>query len=438
MPGNRSTSRWPAWNPAGPGVVFISEHVRHDRRSRDRPGLARQPGTKTMRVGPKIVSVAIAALAAGMAGAALSASGRRPPVSFSVSPATPVPPPSATAPRISVSTAGQAISWHGLPRPEAFATSAGLLIAWQTTPLGGPVAGVLARVDPTTGTIVAQTTLPGAVTSVVPFFGALWAVGLPVDQPAGGSRAVAWELDRRTMAVERTVRLSGLVRSAPGTAAAVAAGGQLWVTHGSTLFRIAPAGRTVVGRFRLTRNYANTSLAVDPTSGRLLVAAALGTALVLQARDPVSGAVHRTTTLPVSALTVGLATPVDGQLWVSASSGMLGSVRAFSATTLEPLGRPCAGGSTGDATCIAGTNGIRAAAANGTVVVTQAGGGPARNVCIDPASDTRLAALPLPAALDQAMLAIDGDELIVAGHEATGNRSQTVSEVRLPRACTLG
>lgn len=211
------------------------------------------------------------------------------------------------------------------------------------------------------------------------------------------------------------------------------AGGGLWVTGGNRLLRLSLPGGQVVISIPLP-GAASSDVASNATGTVLVVGEAtdLGVGSI-ERRDPVTGALIATSP-PV----IGVAAPrvggvVDGQVWVSEGTGMMGYVRRYDLTPLAPAGRACSQGRS-SSSCVGGTNAIRASVADGLVWITQAAGGPTRQVCLDPTTRRVLSSLPL--AGNDAIVGIGIHHLYVLEPTAPTVTGQTVTQVPIPHACT--
>lgn len=197
--------------------------------------------------------------------------------------------------------------------------------------------------------------------------------------------------------------------------------------------RCAPSAGQVVASIPL-QGAASSDIASNATGSVLIVGEATSSGVgSIERRDPVTGALIATAP-PV----IGVAAPrasgvIDGQVWVSESTGMMGYVQRYNLAPLAPAGGACSEGRN-TSSCLGGTNGIRASVADGLVWIAQAAGGPTRQVCLDPTSGRVLSSLPL--AGNVALLGIGIHHLYVSEPTAPTVTGQTVTQVPIPHACT--
>jgi hypothetical protein len=208
-------------------------------------------------------------------------------------------------------------------------------------------------------------------------------------------------------------------QSGPGSLAV--AGGALWVAGAGQLTRVSLTTGTIDRVVRLP--HANSSSAGSDAAGTVLIVSTAydGADVRIERRDPVTGALIRSTP-PTSAVTAPWIGGVTGSdVWYAESGGMSGGVGRLNAVTLaqEPFSLN-----------LNATNGIRAWVADGLVWVTQLAGGPKLNFCAAPGTGRDLAPLPLGAE-SGAVLAIGSKYLYVLPD--TGN--PVITRVPIPAAC---
>jgi len=142
----------------------------------------------------------------------------------------------------------------------------------------------------------------------------------------------------------------------------------------------------------------------------------------IELRDPVTGALIRSTP-PVSAVAApGIGGVIGSDVWYSLSSGMAGGVGRLNAVTLAPEPFSLNWNA---------TNAIRVWVANGLVWVTQAAGGPRLNFCAAPGTGHVLASLPLGGADSGIVQAIGSQYLYYLPNTA----SPLLRRVPIPAAC---
>lgn len=332
------------------------------------------------------------------------------------------PPPSTRASRSTVPATG--VHWVRRSWDAVADTKAGLFLAWQTSSPGSlAVTDDLARASRQTGAILAHRQVPGSVGSILAAAGSLWVTTSRWSSATAG-RFKLWRLDPRSLALRGSTWVSG--------SSMVVAGGHLWLAGGSRLERVDLASGAVTARLALSgQSWADVG--TDEAGSVLLVGVADGEGGGhVERRSPYDGAL-----LAKSAALSGVASPdvgavIDGQIWLSESTGMMGYVQRYRLSTLGPAGRPCVEGAD-SGSCTQGTNGIRARVANGLVWITDPPGGPRRNACIDPATGRHLAPLPLTGADE--LMAIGARHLYVV---KTNREPEYLVEETTPAACRVG
>lgn len=354
--------------------------------------------------------MAIIALAAG-ASALLTACGGPDASPASATPSSPAPVNSATigiSPPVTVADVDAAGGVYRLPLPQpeyVIATPDGVYVSWYVTNGANPGSYMLARIDPATGRIRASVRLDG-------FGGALAADG-SLWEAAGDGLLL---LDPVTLAV------TGRVRMDLGADSLAVAGGALWVAGTDRLTRVSLSTGTVTRQLRLP-HAATSSVGSDATGAMLFTATAAegGADVRIERRNPVTGALIRSTppTIAVAAPLIGGA--IGRHIWYSQSGGMSGGVGRLDADTLAPV--PFSLGWNA-------TNAIRVRVVDGLVWVTQPGGGPRLNFCAAPGTGRVLSSLPAGAS-SGTVLAIGGTYL----YYLPDTTNQVITRVRIPARC---
>lgn len=337
-------------------------------------------------------------------------------------------PPAAGRP-IRATTSHGLLTWRGLAAPAVAYTTLGLYLTSQVSPLGSaPIVDELARVDRTTGNVVAQRRMAGSFDSAMAASGSLWVTTNSL------TREVVWRLDPRTLAVRghwQVAASKGFVGYVGGSMAV--AGGALWVAGGNRLLRLSLPGGQVVVSIPLP-GAASSDVASNATGSVLIVGEATSSGVgTIERRDPVTGALMATTPSIIGVTAPRVSEILGGQVWVSESTGMMGYVQRYDVTPLAPAGAACRDGRS-TSSCLEGTNGIRARVADGLVWISQPAGGPTREVCLDPTNGSVLASLPLTGN-DAALLAIGTHHLYVLNPLAPTVTGQTLTQVPIPLAC---
>jgi hypothetical protein len=268
----------------------------------------------------------------------------------------------------------------------------GTLYVWQqTNPVGIAGRTKLMRVNPVNGRVLVtrQLGLVGigywSSGSMVSADGWLWVAGVPQGK-ADGLGGWLLKLQPQTLAVKSRIYLSGA-----GTAPhVVLAGGWLWVCVGDRLYRISPhSGRITV---KISLGGANSSdMSSSATGQQILVSEANDGIGAIELRSATTGAlVDSTSPADLGVFAPTLSQVVDGGVWLSQATGMMGHIERLDASTLSPtpISLPSAAG---DA-----TNDITAEVLAGVLYVQQLGGGPDLNYCGDPTTGQIRAPLELP------------------------------------------
>ncbi|HLK78432.1 MAG TPA: hypothetical protein VKU77_32885 [Streptosporangiaceae bacterium] len=295
-----------------------------------------------------------------------------------------------------------------LPFPSVAATPYGVYVSWDVTSYGRATSDVLARIDPPSGTITASVLTDGFGQAVAAG-GSLWVTT--------GSEVL--RLNPVTLAVISRVRLG---QPGPGPGSLAVAGGALWLAEGSQLIRVSLRTGAIIKVVRLPHTD-RSDVGSDAAGTVLVVSTAYGGSDVrIERRDPVTGALIRSTP-PTSAVTApGIGGVIGSEVWYSVSGGMGGGVGRLNVVTLtqEPFSLHWNA-----------TNAIRVWVANGLVWVTQAAGGPRLNFCAAPGTGHVLASLPLGGADSGIVRAIGSQYLYYLPNTA----NPLLSRVRIPAPC---
>jgi hypothetical protein len=312
--------------------------------------------------------------------------------------------------------------------PSMTVTSAGTYVALQLSPPGSSaVRDELVRIDVTTGQVLASRRISGFVVQVLPAGGYLWVV-----TSSATNRATLLKLNRRTLwpaAGWHQMPLSA--QSTEGYTLAVA-GGWLWVADGDRLLRLSlPAGSPTLSV--PLPGAGSSDVSADPSGTFLLdgEAGPDGGPGAIQRRDPDTGALLASHPFPPAVAAPMVAGPVDGRVWVTEPTGMMGYIEAFSSYDLAVFGGGCHEGEI-TSTCIPGDNSVMARIFDGLLWVTDPAGGSMRNYCADPGSGNVLAPIRLPRPAQDAVLAIGGGDVFYAAPAGNG---AYVRHEPVPAAC---
>lgn len=319
-------------------------------------------------------------------------------------------------------------SWHGLPEPAVTDTSLGFIFSWVTSPLGqAPIREELARVDPATGQVKAEREVNGSVLDVVASDGFLFVT----TRTSSGEDLL--RLAQRTLAESRSWQvLKSDTYFGQGTMAL--AGGGLWVASGDRLDRFSLPHVVMTKTIELL-GAASSDVTTDSTGSVLVVTKAdEGGTGMLERRDPVTGALLRT-----SSSISGLVDPhvngiIGNDIWVSEATGMMGYTELYDLDDLTAVGAPCNEGAS-NPTCLVGTNSIAAQLTRDLLWVTQTAGGPARNFCGQP--DGRVEArLSVPDNDSVLGIGTQNDVIFVLNPQLSMDKGQTVTEEPIPKECS--
>jgi hypothetical protein len=302
--------------------------------------------------------------------------------------------------------------------PGVTVTGGRLYVTWQVNPAGAAVPQFeLTRVNQATGVIEATRLLgSGSIGTPVAAGGWLW---VPTATSAGESLL---RLDPADLSVTGDLPVTGGSLEGLGLGSHLAvAGGALWVAGGDRLLRVSLTTGRVIAAIPLPGAY--TSGVAANGDGTVVVVSEANDSGIgsVQRRDPVTGA------LLASHPMLGVTAPaldrvVGSGVWVSEPTGLLGYVERFRTATMAPE----------PATDVSGTNGIRAAVADGVVWVTDAVGGARRSYCANPVTGRRLATIPLPDLDQDRLLAVSGRYLYYARPASSGFY---IKRVPVPVAC---
>jgi len=321
----------------------------------------------------------------------------------------------------------QNIYSRALRNPAVTVTPSGTYVAWQLSPPASPSAHYeLARIDVSSGRILASRQISAVVGQVDLASGALWVV-----TANSHGRGMLLKLNPHSLeAASRWHPVSLTVPNLRGNALALA-GGWLWIADGDHLLRLSlPAGS--VTKSVPMRGVDSSDVSAD-SSGTTLIdgESDAGGQGALQRRDPATGALLASH--PLSGVAAPLVTgPIDGLVWVAEPTGMQGYVEAFRSSDLAVSGSGCHEGAVGR-TCIPGDNGIIARVADGLVWVTQQNGGNARNYCAAAGTGEVLAPIRLRRPAQDEVLAIGAGRIFYASPSA--GVGSYVHQEAVPMAC---
>lgn len=259
-----------------------------------------------------------------------------------------------------------------LPFPSVTATAYGVYVSWDVTSHGGPTSDVLARIDPPSGKITASVLTDGFGQAVAAD-GSLWVTT--------GSELL--RLKPATLAVISRVRLG---QPGPGPGSLTLAGGALWLAGAGQLICVSLTTGAIIKVVRLP--HSDSSDVGSDAAGTVLVVSSAydGSDVRIERRDPVTGALIRSTPATSAVTAPGIGGVIGSDLWYSVSGGMGGGVGRLNVVTLAPEPFSLNWNA---------TSAIRVWVANGLVWVTQAAGGPRLNFCAAPGTGHVLASLPL-------------------------------------------
>ena len=287
-----------------------------------------------------------------------------------------------------------------------------------------PVSSELNRVDPTSGRVEATAQLGAQFDQAVEISGSLW-----VTTSTTNNKTLI-RLNPQTLAVTGRWTLGDTPDFTNSDMAVV--GGGLWIAAGDRLLRLSLPDGSVTTSLSLPG--ADTSSVTTNPQGTILVdAEAKAGSGAVQRRDPTTG--RLLASFPMNGVTAPRLTGIIGSsVWVSESTGMMGYVERLDATSMQPSAEDltnCRDGYMGP-TCISGTNGITATAANGLIWITQVAGGSSRNYCAIPSSGKALASLTLPQPDEDSIAAIGPNDIYYAYYATNANH---LGRQALPTGC---
>jgi hypothetical protein len=310
------------------------------------------------------------------------------------------------SPRVLVAHVGSA---------RALAAGNALYVANQMHPTTRPVTRLMV-VDPRTGDSLSRVLFGRAsVDDLLISGGSLWIT------TAGHGRAALWRLDPASLRVISHRPLP----SPPWPGGSLAsAGGWLWLGLPGGLERISLRTGAVTATIPID-HAPQIQVGSDPGGRTLLVSRGNGGGRgYVERRDPSTGALLATSKRFDGVTEPSIGGIVDGGVWLSEPTGMMGYIERVDAATLrptpprEPVGEA--------------TNGIRAQVFDGILWVTQSGVGGARfNYCADPATGRRRA--PLPRAVQRADYFVTADANNI--YYVTGRRTQTLMAAPIDPRC---
>lgn len=299
-------------------------------------------------------------------------------------------------------TAGPHVLLSNIGMAQALADNNVLYVANQMHPTKRPVTRLLV-VNPRTGNSLSRVLFGGASVSDMAIAGGrLW---VTTSAPNEG---VLWRLDPSTLRVISHMRLPGAVWNQGSLASA---GGSLWVGVAGRLERISLASGALTATVPI-RNAPQVQVASDPDGTTLLVSRGNGGGRgYVERRDPRTGALLATSRRFDGVTEPSIGGIIDGGVWLSEPTGMIGYIERVDVNTLRPTPPREPIGET--------SNGIRAQVIDGILWVTQGGlGGAKDNYCGDPVTGRKRA--PLPRALERAgdFLTADANNIYYLGGPA--------------------
>jgi hypothetical protein len=342
----------------------------------------------------------------------------------------PHPRPAASTP-LRAGPVGSVVLVKGSRPIEAFSNGNCLYLATEVSRPGAAVErDRLLRVDPGSGRILAALPLEGSVGQMLEADGILWVT------TSGGGSTWLWRLDPDSLEVlARTAIARGR-----DTGSMVVAGGWLWIGIATTVDRVSLRDGRVTRVVRVLSRPANVGIQVasDARADVLLLSvedAGNGGAgkAHLELRDAATGAL-----IAISRQFDGATRPyiggiVDGQVWLSEGTGLMGYVEQTHLSPVSSIGQPGPALGTGRATAtlIPGTNGISAHLSDGILWVTQIAGGPERNYCADPATGRPLA----PIGYSESAAFLTADNSFVYFVPDTNRRADQVAREPIDPRC---
>ena len=322
---------------------------------------------------PVLASVALIALAAGLAVTVRivreEAQSKPPPVIGPTPPPSPSPSPSLTPSPTPSPSATSSWVTRQLPVGSVVAMSldsSAVFALYHPGPMNGrpnPADTMLARIDRATAAVTTAGPFPQAMLLARVTSG-LW-IGAGANQGTAGPDTQWLTLvDPVTLKVKQRVHLPGQPTAGTYSPAQLAGTTDLlWSAYGNSLYRLDAA----TGRILFTQNLGGTAtgLSIDPSTHRLYAGwvPSQGTEALVIEWDGSTG--RRIASAPTGGADLGGPTVIaapDG-VWISYATGMMGAVEHRADTTLSLLAGPLHGHS----------NGIRAFVGGGALWLVDAG-----------------------------------------------------------------
>jgi streptogramin lyase len=290
--------------------------------------------------------------------------------------------------------AGPRVLVSHIDTAQALAARGALFLANQTYRGNRPTTRLMS-IDPRTGNSLSRILFGRAVVSDMVIAGrSLWVT------TEGNAEAGLWRLDPSTLRVISHRVLPGTIGPRGSLATA---GGWLWVGTGGRLDRIAPATGDITAEISIG-GAREVQVAGDADGQTLIVSKGDGSGRgYVQRRDAGTGALLATSRLFLGVTEPSIGGIIDGGVWFSEATGMMGRYGRLDVRTLRPT-------RTQGPAVDQASNGIRAQVIDGILWVSQPDGGPQRNYCGNPATGQVRATLP--AALQKGVfLTADTDHL---------------------------
>ena len=295
--------------------------------------------------------------------------------------------------------------------PPAYAGGGSLYLAEQSTSEHGKVV----RLDPASGAVLAVRQLPGVIDHILRVGGSLY-----VTTTVAETTALA-RLNPQNLTGRPPTILGPRGPSVVDVGSMALAGGWLWVGLSEGIVRVSPLTGSP-GPFVPIAGGRGVQVASD-AAGRVLVDSEGDVNAYVVRRDPRTGAplVRSQRILAVNKARIGGV--IDGGVWVSWATGMMGAWERLDLGTLRPMRSPLAPGQFF-------TNGVDAQILDGILWVTQLDGGPQRNFCGDPATGKRRISFPF----DGSILTADRGSIYVSVPTAQSSALELLG-IPIPRAC---
>jgi hypothetical protein len=307
-----------------------------------------------------------------------------------------------------------------LLNPQAYAAGGRLWVVQQTSRPGSTVVSEIMRVNPVSTRVLSTLKLDATYAQALLTHHVLW-----VSTTTGRS-VWLWRLQPDTLSVISKELLPGSVAGgqtigAFGTLAA--AGGWLWVGGWDTLDRVSLSTAQASINSRIPD--AEGIDVASNRSGSVLIDSEGQAISRVQRRSPQTGVLLAQSPKYEGVIRPFLGGVIDGAIWLSEATGMMGYVQRISLTTLKPtrlIGTPPHPGA--QLNGIEGTNGITARVMNNILWVTQTAGGATVNYCGNPKTGKPSASLKLPDAATGNLLTASPTDIYYLSNMAGGPREQ--------------